>query len=58
MSYDVRISAQAEEDLRGIFSYIAYDLLSPQNALGQLERLEKSIYSLDEMPERFLYSKS
>lgn len=53
MSYVVNISAQAEEDLRDIFSYIAYELGNLQNAVGQLNRLEKSIFSLDEMPERY-----
>ncbi len=47
------ISAQAEEDLRDIFTYIAYELQSPQNAGRLLARLEKNIYSLDEMPERY-----
>ncbi len=53
MIFDVIISAQAEEDLRGIFEYITFELLSPENAEKQLERLEKQILSLDEMPERF-----
>lgn len=53
MSYEVRLTAQAENDLRGIFEYIAFDLQSVQNAAGQLDRLEQSIASLDQMPERF-----
>ena len=53
MIFKVVISSQAEKDLRGIFEYIAFELLSPENATGQLERLEKQILSLDEMPERF-----
>ena len=53
MIFNVVISIQAEEDLRGIFEYIAFELLSPENAEKQLERLEKQILSLDEMPERF-----
>lgn len=53
MSYAVEITAQAEADLRGIFEYIAFELQSIQNAVGQLSRLEKSIYALNEMPERF-----
>ncbi len=53
MSYEVMISAQAENDLRGIFSYIAYELGSVVNAAGQLARLEKSICGLDKMPERY-----
>lgn len=53
MIFNVVISIQAEEDLRGIFEYIAFELLSPENAEKQLDRLEKQILSLDEMPERF-----
>ena len=53
MNYKVRLTAQAENDLRDIFEYIAFDLQSVQNAVGQLARLEQSIASLDQMPERF-----
>ena len=53
MIFKVEISSQAEEDLRGIFEYIALELLSPESAAGQLDRLEKQILSLNEMPERF-----
>jgi plasmid stabilization system protein ParE len=53
MKYDVTLTEQAENDLRGIFEYIAYDLLSPDNAAGQLDRIEEKILSLDENPERF-----
>lgn len=53
MTYSVEISDQAEQDLRGIFAYIAYELQSIQNAKAQLLRLEENIYSLDQMPERY-----
>ena len=53
MHYKVMISAQAEEDLRSIFEYIAYDLHSAKNAIGQLRRLEENITSLDQVPERY-----
>ena len=53
MIFNVVVSIQAEEDLRGIFEYIAFELLSPENAEKQLERLEEQILSLDKMPERF-----
>ncbi|MCI8294974.1 MAG: type II toxin-antitoxin system RelE/ParE family toxin [Lachnospiraceae bacterium] len=53
MSYHVEISEQAEADLRDIYEYIAFTLLAPENASGQLERLEKMIMGLDKMPERF-----
>ena len=53
MSYTVTVSEDAEQDLKGIYQYIALELLSPDNALGQLNRLERAILSLDEMPYRF-----
>ena len=34
MSYKVTLTEQAEADLRSIFEYIAYKLLSPENAIG------------------------
>ncbi len=51
--YSVKITGQAETDLRGIYEYIAYELRSAQNAAAQLSRLEQNIYSLDQMPERY-----
>lgn len=50
MIYSVHISREAEEDLRGIYAYIAFNLLSLNNAQGQVNRLEKAILSLDEFP--------
>ena len=43
MIYDIVISDQAEIDLRGIFEYIAFELQAPENASGQLDRLEACI---------------
>jgi toxin ParE1/3/4 len=53
MIFEIEISAQADNDLRNIYEYIAYELQSPGNAKGQLDRLEDSILGLDQMPERF-----
>ena len=53
MSYQVNITDEADRDLRAIFEYIAFELLSVENAENQLNRLEKAIRSLDEMPERY-----
>ena len=53
MIYDIVISYQAEIDLRGIFEYIAFELKSPENASGQLDRLEACIMDLDHMPKRY-----
>ncbi len=46
MIYDIVISDQAETDLREIFEYIAFELQAPENASGQLDRLEASIRNL------------
>ncbi len=53
MIYKIKISEQADKDLRGIYEYIAFGLQAPENASGQLDRLEKSIMNLEQMPERF-----
>ena len=53
MIFNVEISQQADSDLRGIYEYIAFELQAPENASGQLDRLEKHILSLEQMPERF-----
>ncbi|MCM1233211.1 MAG: type II toxin-antitoxin system RelE/ParE family toxin [Ruminococcus flavefaciens] len=53
MSFDVQISKQADQDLRDIYEYIAFELLAPENAVGQLERLEEAISKLDNMPEKY-----
>ena len=42
MIYEINITEQADTDLRGIYEYIAFELLSPENAAGQLERLERN----------------
>ena len=53
MIFEIEISAQADIDLRGIYEYIAFELQSPENASGQLDRLEAGILAPDQMPERF-----
>lgn len=53
MIFEIEISDQADADLRNIYEYIAFELQSPDNASGQLDRLEISIMGLDQMPERF-----
>lgn len=53
MIYDIEISDQAEIDLSGIFEYIAFELQAPENASGQLNRLEACIMDLDHMPKRY-----
>ena len=53
MMLDVQISEQADNDLRGIFEYIAFEFLAPENAAGQLDCLEEAISKLDRMPEKY-----
>ena len=49
MIYEVELSEQADSDLRGIFEYIAFELQSPENAIGQLDRLEEQILSFERL---------
>ena len=53
MSYSVKITAEADNDLRSIYEYIAFELKSSEKAIRQLDRLEQSILKLNEMPERY-----
>lgn len=53
MKYKIVLTKQADTDLRGIYEYIAFTLLESETAARQLDRIEKGILSLDEMPERF-----
>lgn len=53
MIYEVRVSEQADSDLREIYEYIAFELQSPLNANRQIDHLEAEILSLDTMPERY-----
>ncbi len=52
MKFYVKISKEAKEDLREIYTYIAEELLSPEVAINQLKRIEAGILSLDNMPTR------
>lgn len=38
MIYTIKITDQANNDIRNIYEYIAYELQSPKNASGQLDR--------------------
>ena len=53
MTYEIKFSGQAEQDLRHVFEYIAYQLQSVQTAAKQLRRIETEIMSLETMPERY-----
>lgn len=53
MRYKIFYTAGAKRDLRSIYSYIADDLLVPDTAAGQVQRIMKEIRSLEEMPMRY-----
>ena len=52
--YTVGYSVDALNDLREIYSYIANELLVPEAATAQLERIRKRIRSLGFMPARYV----
>ena len=51
--YNVSLTSRALRDLDGIYAYIAQTLLVPETALGMVDKIEKEILSLEEMPYRF-----
>ena len=52
-SYNVVYSPEALNDLKDIYAYIAQELLVPDTALRQVNRIRKEIRSLDFMPSRY-----
>lgn len=53
MIYEVVYSAEARQDLRDIYEYIAYELFVPEIASGQAGRIMKAVRSLEQMPMRY-----
>jgi toxin ParE1/3/4 len=54
MIYEVITTDQADADLRAVYGYIAFELLSSDNAAGQLDRLVENILGLEKFPEILL----
>ena len=52
MNYQVMYTAGARKDLKNIFKYISEELLAPENAAGQTNRIMAAIRTLDVMPKR------
>lgn len=50
--YIVEITDAALADMEHLYDYIAYDLLSPENAIEQYNRIADAILTLAAMPER------
>lgn len=53
MSWKIRYSDGARHDLRNLYEYIAYDLLVPETAAEQTQRIMKGVRSLGDMPMRY-----
>ena len=45
--YKVEITKEALQDMEDIYNYIAIDLLAPNNAMGQYNRIADEILTLD-----------
>jgi toxin ParE1/3/4 len=53
MSYKIIYTEKSEQDLVNIYRYIAIDLLVPETAKKQVERIMNAIKGLDELPLRY-----
>lgn len=51
--YIVSLTSRALRNLDDIYIYIAQTLLVPETALGLIDKIEKEILSLENMPYRF-----
>lgn len=51
-TYTVKITKQAQEQIREIISYIRFTLQAPGTAMKMLNTLEQEIASLDRFPNR------
>lgn len=51
-TYNVKITAQAEDQIQEIIRYIAHELKAPEAALHLLDTFEDSFISLAQFPQR------
>ena len=49
--YKVKVNPRAIRELDHIYEYIANEKLAPENAKGQVDRIKKSVLSLDTFPQ-------
>ncbi len=52
MSHKIIYTEESEQDLVNVYSYIARDLLAPDSAINQVNRIIKAIKELDTLPFR------
>lgn len=50
--YKIHITDEALNDMESIYEYIAEELLAPDTAMGQYNRIADAIETLNQMPER------
>ena len=50
--YEVKITRDAQQDMRALYDYIAHVLKSPEHAIRQYDRLADAILHLDMLPAR------
>lgn len=53
MSYQIKIIAEAEQDLKELSNYFAVTLQEKQKAKMQIRRIREMIFSLERFPERY-----
>lgn len=53
IQYTIEITDEALADMEQLYHYIAFNLLSPENAIGQYNRITDAILKLEMLPERF-----
>ena len=53
MSYSIKYTETAIQDIDNIYEYIAYDLSEPATAAKMLDRFEEKIKALGNMPLKF-----
>jgi len=52
-SYSVDLTQNAASDIREIYAYISLQLLDPETAAQQRDRIKKAVMSLDSFPKRY-----
>lgn len=50
--YTIQITNKALADMEEIYTYISKQLMAPENAMGQYERIAEAIQTLNVFPER------
>lgn len=53
MRWKINYTRHAREDLKAIYEYLAFELLVPDTASRQSDRIMKAVRTLNNMPERY-----